>query len=129
MFSNPNEFVVYLQVNSPRLRKVWWKPEYSIREYGFNPHLSLYRGPDANLARILEQFLKHEELEILTSEFRIVRQVSKQVPIDDLPRTKWPEVEMLIGGHVRPNLLARLQTVVERYHRRTASPEFSSPRT
>lgn len=45
-FSNPNEHVVFVSVESRALRRIWWKPDYSIRQYGFNPHISLYRGPD-----------------------------------------------------------------------------------
>src|SRR5262245_1275972 len=52
-FRNKQEEVVFLKVDSPHLREVWWKPDFSIREYGFEPHVSLYRGRDALFANLV----------------------------------------------------------------------------
>lgn len=38
-FTNPGQHVVYLSCNAPKLKDVWWKPDYS-----FVPHLTLYNG-------------------------------------------------------------------------------------
>lgn len=118
LFSNPHEDVVYLRVNSPNLRKCWWKPDYPMYKYGFNPHFSIYRGSDRLLADKLYRFFDHEKLEILCAEFRLVTHVSRQMKFlpDDVPLTEYPFHE-LIAGNIRENLLDRLRVVVNRHQR------------
>lgn len=113
-FSNPTEEVVFLRVNSPNLRRIWWKPDFPIKKYGFNPHISLYRGQDQELARALLKFLQHENLDLKCAEFKFVTHVQKQMFLFK-PRVPTTLVDT---GRVRPNLLDRLQLVVNRYHRR-----------
>lgn len=38
-FINPGQHVVYLSCDAPKLKDIWWKPDYS-----FVPHLTLYNG-------------------------------------------------------------------------------------
>lgn len=50
-FTNRHEEVVFLDVDSPSLRTVWWKRDYPIKAHGYRPHISLYRGRDSVFAR------------------------------------------------------------------------------
>src|SRR5687768_9348826 len=61
-FSNPGEHVVYFKVNSAHLRDVWWKPSFPIEKYGFEPHISIYRGPDGNLADVVTRFMAAQNI-------------------------------------------------------------------
>jgi hypothetical protein len=71
-FTNPSEEVVYIRVESPQLRTIWWKPDYPISAYGYNPHISLYRGPDHALADRLASFEPLTEVVFNCAEYRIV---------------------------------------------------------
>jgi len=77
-FSNPGEETVLSRIDSPNLRKIWWKPDFSIEKFGFNPHISLYRGPDAHFADRIAAFLEQEEITLLCAEYRLVPHVTKQ---------------------------------------------------
>lgn len=116
-FSNPLEEVVYVNVTSPNLRRVWWKPDYPIERFGFNPHISLYRGPDSDLATRVETFFKHENLRLLCAEFRIVAHVSRSAQLEifepQVPRA------LVATGRVSPNLLERLTVLALRQQRRS----------
>lgn len=113
-FSNPSEEVVYLTVESTHLRSVWWKPDYGIGKYGFNPHISIYRGQSRSFAESLERFFRHENLDLLCSEFRVVTHVTRQLAIFE-PRVPTAFIET---GRVRPGLLDRLRTLSLRHERR-----------
>ena len=120
-FSNPNEHVVFLSVSSPALRRIWWKRDYSIKKYGFTPHISLYRGDDEALATALERFFHWEKPQIYCAEFRIVSTVSKQGEMfpRDVPVARYPFHRML-RGNIQPNLLSRLEVAVSRAKRRSS---------
>lgn len=60
-FSNPDGEVVFVHVDSPHLPEVWWKPSFPE----FNPHISIYRGSDRNLADVVERFLHEAKLEVM----------------------------------------------------------------
>ncbi len=77
-FRNPREDVVFLRVDSPNLRKVWYKPDYPVGRYGFMPHISIYRGQDELLADLLQGFLAQEALDLECAEFRFVTQIARQ---------------------------------------------------
>jgi len=61
-FTLSDRMYVYIQTHSPAIRKIWWKGDYPIFKYGFNPHITLYEGPKLKAVQI-EQFLKKEKLE------------------------------------------------------------------
>lgn len=117
-FENRSEHVVYLAVRSPRLRSVWWKPDYPIGTYGFNPHLTLYRGTSTALATAVERFFLHEDLKAHCAEYRIVSVLTKQeeMLMPRVPVTLYPFHEH-IDGKIRPNLLSRLEMTVNRARR------------
>ena len=125
-FSNPGERVVFLHVASPNLRSVWWKPTYPIRDHGFTPHISLYRGSDADFADQVADFLEHEQLELLCTEYVLKVYQRHGLPfVAERPETpsltRWPATL----GRVDPLLLSRLQRLVDEYrrdsHRRPSS--------
>ena len=68
-FREPEE-VVFLRVDSPNLRKVCWKRDYPKKD-GHEPHISLYRGPDATFADEFADFLAREALELFCTEYRL----------------------------------------------------------
>lgn len=113
-FSNPREGVVFLRVGSPNLRRVWWKPDYPLRSFGFNPHISLFRSDDRDLVERVHRFFLHEGLDLKCAEFLVTPYVSRQLEI--FPG-KLPEA-LVATGRVRLGLLDRLDTVVKRHRRR-----------
>ena len=117
-FNNPGEQVVFLGVASPNLRSVWWKPTYPIRDHGFTPHISLYRGSDVVFADRVADFLKREQLELLCAVYELKVYKRHGLPfIADRPETRsiapWPAA----SGRVDPLLLRRLQRLVDEYRR------------
>ena len=115
-FSNGSEEVVYFSVKNPGLRRVWWKPDFPISEYGFHPHLSVYRGTDRGLATKVRKFLEREDLKLFCIEFRLVTYVSRQLPLFSevlkVPRS------LIASGRVEASFLNRLSLVVDRHNRK-----------
>lgn len=120
-FNNENEEVVFLRVDSPNLRRVWWKPDYPIGKFGFNPHISLYRGKDVALAEALELFFRHEGIELFCAEFRLVSAVTRQqeMLVPPVPVSLFP-FHAILDGKIRENFLSRLDVVITRVRRRSA---------
>lgn len=116
-FTNPDEEVVYFQVESPHLRDIWYKPTFQISEFGFNPHLSLYRGKDPQLAELITSFLTGEKIELLCAEFRLVPYVTKQIPLIPLPDVKvYQSFPGLIGsGRIHETFISRLTRLTDQY--------------
>lgn len=71
-FSNRNEEVVYFKVNSPNLQAASWKRDYPVARYGFEPHISVYRGEDSEFADAAAQFLASRNIQVNCAEYRIV---------------------------------------------------------
>ena len=70
MFRNPDEIVVFIRVHSVALSEVWWKPDFPKERYGFNPHISLFKSENVELALAVLNFLKKEELKLISHNFR-----------------------------------------------------------
>lgn len=64
-FNNNDKYVVYLKVKSKVIRELWWKPDYPISQYGFNPHITLYEGRNKAKAMAITKFIKKENLAFL----------------------------------------------------------------
>ena len=116
-FSNPGEQVVYLTVDSPQLRRIWWKPDYPIGEFGFNPHISLYRGPDRALANRLLCFQPLAALKLLCAEFELVPSVksaSAQRELGWADYDRAPNHERLMASAGMPaDFFHRLREIVD----------------
>lgn len=123
-FENQDEKVVYLRVDSPNLRKVWWKPSYPIKDHGYKPHISLYRGYDAVFARRVADFLMREQLDLYCSDYRLT--VHRRVPLPLVDRLREGSAAEPFGeaGQVDSSLLERLGRVVDQ-HRRYVLPAES----
>lgn len=112
-FSNPGQEVVFLHVDSPNLRRVWWKPNYPITKYGYTPHISLYRGVDAAFADRLAGFLRRERLGLVCNEFRLTVHLSDGLRFGADPPPPLEEADRLNkGGGVHQSLLVRLRGFV-----------------
>lgn len=62
-FELPEKHIVFLRSHSRAIRRIWWKRDYPILRYGFNPHITLFEGPP-DQAREVETFLKREQIEL-----------------------------------------------------------------
>lgn len=126
-FGNAGEEVVFLHVTSPNLRRIWWKPDYPISKFGFNPHISIYRGEDVELAEAIERFFGHEEIRFLCAEYRITTHVTRQ---KDMFHVEVPIARLLSrfeeSGSLRENFLSRLGLVVLRHQRRSSNRTTSN---
>lgn len=112
VFHNKNEAVVYYQVGSQNLRKVWHKPDYP----GFNPHISIYRGTDVKFANLLKKFLDKNRVELLCSQFEVTNYVSKQKDLfPERQNRKKQFVGLLKSGKLDPMFLDRLARFVAAY--------------
>ena len=72
--------IVYLKVNSPHLRKIWHKPDFPVKEYGFNPHITLFEGSPDDAERVYD-FLRREDLSLLSHDYEIVQYASKNMEL------------------------------------------------
>ncbi len=114
MFENDGNYVVYIRVSGKWLGELWWKPDYPIEKYGFNPHISLYIGSDRILAEKIRQFLKKEGLKLLCRDFRITPYTSRQTdmfPHEPLPiKHNFPKISY--HRLVKPDIIRRAKNIV-----------------
>ena len=116
IFSNSDETVVYYCVSSENLHRVWYKPDFPVKAFGFNPHISVYRGSDQRFAELLKKFLDQYRLELLCTKFRVTPYVSKQAELFPEVRTNRNQfVELIESGRLHPMFLDRLDRFVRAY--------------
>lgn len=115
-FSNSSEEVVYLNVDSPNLKEIWWKPKYSMKKHGFHPHLSVYRGTDSLFADKLANLLEKERINLLCAEFCFVSHLRKQLGLfpRDVPMSEHFR-RLVISGRVSSNFIKKLEQMVKNY--------------
>lgn len=80
-FHNQRESIVYLKVQHPSLRRLWWKPDYPISKYGFNPHLTLYAGENRVFADAIYDLLAKRQFALISHANKIATSTSKQEPL------------------------------------------------
>ena len=127
IFQNQTGNVVYIRVHSDSLKKIWWKPDFPVKKFGFNPHITLHETPDIGFARTISNFLEKENIELICHEFRLIPFVSKQgefFPFDPSLRGR-PFEGISKRPHVRPDILHRAASVVEEYRSRRAGSGIS----
>jgi len=118
-FSNPQEEVVFLRVDSPHLRDVWWKPDYRVSQHGFEPHVSLYRGHDRKFADVAAEFLRREKIDLLCAEYQLVSRRPRQLDLFYGVAPRSTRLTRLTNtGRVVPRILGRLRELVAEYQRR-----------
>lgn len=69
-FEFPDRHVVYIRSNSPSIRKIWWKRDFPIVNFGFNPHITLFEGAPLAAAKI-EKFLRQERIELFCRQLSL----------------------------------------------------------
>ena len=114
MFENPDAYVVYIKVSGNRLREVCWKPEFPKKTYGCNPHISLYRGTDKELAEKVLDFLHKEPLKLICRDFKLTPYTSKQLAL--FPPKNTPFERYLLQPSndylVKPDIVQRAANLV-----------------
>ncbi len=116
IFENDNEVVIYLAVTHKYLRSVSWKRDYPVAVYGFNPHISLYVGPDRGRAERLLDFLKQERLELICRDFRVTAFRQKEMLLFDVANDAQFFFPGLINkGKIRADFMLRLQRALDRH--------------
>lgn len=102
--------VVYLKVQHPKLRKVWWKPDFPIKTFGFNPHITIFEGNDAARAHAVLEFLQNERFSVLTWDFEVTARVSDHRDLFSEPlRKSEPFLKLINRGLVRADILNRFE--------------------
>lgn len=115
-FTNPDQEVVFLHVHSPNLRKIWWKPSYPIKDYGYTPHISLYRGNDSSFADLVAGFLEQEQLQLTCNEHRLTVHLSDGLRFGtDRPGAVGERGWCFEDERIAPTFLPRLQRLVAAY--------------
>ena len=117
VFQNQKESVVYIRAHSKSLKKIWKKPDFPKKKFGFNPHITLHKTTDIRFANMISDFLKREEIELICHEFRLIAFTSKQGDLF-LPDPDRRDRNLV---HSNSNVLHRVANVVEEYRRRYAS--------
>lgn len=131
MFQNETENIVYIGAYSNSLKQVWWKPDFPFKDFGFHPHISLYKTPDLAFARTISDFLRGEGIKLLCNDFRLTTYTSKQqylFPTDPLPHGRcFRRLSDL--GLVHSDILHRATKLVEKYRTEFSSNKDRGPDT
>lgn len=71
-FDNQKEHIVYLKISDKnlKLRKVWWKPDFPMKQYGFNPHITVFRGAKDDADKVHE-FLLSQHIQLPINNFQL----------------------------------------------------------
>jgi len=108
-FQSGDSTTVFLKVQHPKLLQIWWKPDYPVKTFGFNPHITLYEGLDTARVQRLEAFLRREGIKLVTNEFAVTPYVSDHrdlFPVDQGGETLF--LRLINHGLVRADVLDRL---------------------
>lgn len=128
-FEFPNSSIVYLRADSEAMRRIWYKPDFPTKIFGFNPHVTLYSGPDKKLAEKLVAFLKAEDIRLLCHRFRLVEYVRKQN--DMFNDEERPNAVHFLGltnrRLVRADILQRAHNVVRKHQRELQEQHLNGP--
>ncbi len=119
IFCNHETYIVYIKVSSPALKKIWWKPDFPIEKYGFNPHITLYKGYDEVLANIIYNFLDSEQIKLVCHQARLTPFASKQkelFPYGDIPNERH-FLNLSNKRMVRADILQRASNIVSEYQK------------
>nr|WP_314623323.1 hypothetical protein [uncultured Noviherbaspirillum sp.] len=82
-FDSSKEHVVFLKLNGEKLRQVWWKPDYPIKDHGFHPHLTVFRGSKDEADRVYD-FLCNQNIGFNVKRYQLRTDVlgQKQKELD-----------------------------------------------
>ena len=127
MFRNSEENVVFIRVTSNALKKIWWKPDFPKKQFGFNPHISLHKTTNLEYAEVISNFLSEEDIKLICHRFRLVNYFSRQgelFPSNPTPRSD-DFRELANRQLIRPDILLRASRVVEAYRRKFVDNELA----
>ncbi len=130
-FSNPDSQVVYLEVVNDKFGKIWYKPDFPVRKYGRNPHITLYKGQDKNRAEAVWRFLRNERLALRCDEFRLYCHGSKTSGLfDHTTANANSSFQALVDlGKVKFDILERAMAAVNDHKFAEAMPTHKDPYT
>ena len=69
MFANGDEFFVYFKAHISDLESVFWKRDFPIKQYGFNPHITILKTKDRHYAEEVLYFLNSLSIQIKIKSF------------------------------------------------------------
>lgn len=115
VFHNEGRHILFIKVHHENLKKIWWKPDFPVGEYGFNPHITLYSGRERMLVEKVAEFLKEEKLSLLSTRFKLATHASKQEDLFHVPDMAFrPPLELINRGKVSVTFFMRLERVVRK---------------
>lgn len=104
-FENGHKGIVHIKARSKAIRRLWWKPDYPIERFGFNPHVTLFEG-DIEFAKKVRSFLRNERLEFLCTDLSLRFHDTKQ-------RDLFSQTENII---VSRQIVERRSPLIKPYH-------------
>lgn len=117
MFASLDGYVIYLGVHAKNLEKIWHKPDYPIKKFGFNPHITLYSGRDLGHAKRILEFLNNEKLDFKTNKFQLVEYVSGQRGLIrhhvDTKDEQFPN--LIAANKITPGIIQRAKRAVRKF--------------
>lgn len=69
------------KVNAPALKRVWDKPDFPKKKFGFNPHITLYKGDKAvaeKIKKLIELKNKFKGLVITSKDIEVKKSIIGQ---------------------------------------------------
>jgi len=125
-FDNRDSYVVYIKVHSEALRKIWWKPDFPIEKFGFNPHITLYKGKDEVLADKILLFLQEEQITLACHQARLAPFASKQGELfayDEIPIEKH-FLTLSNNRNVRADILQRAARLISNHRKSLVGEKY-----
>jgi hypothetical protein len=115
-------------VSSTPLKKIWWKPDFPIEKYGFNPHVTLFKGRESVLADEILKFLKHEDIALLCHDFRLTPYAAKQAdmfPVEPAPLNR-QFLQLSNRRLIKADVLQRAANLIRRHKAGSAAAGSAS---
>jgi hypothetical protein len=87
IFEFNEQFFCVFKVKAPRLEEIWKKPDFPQKKYGFNPHITLYRGNKETAITIKKKVKSIKNifnLSIMSNEIEIKKSIigQRELPLD-----------------------------------------------
>ena len=112
IFLNRDTYIVYLKVICNNLRgHLWRKPDYKDE---INPHITLYKGSDKNIAEAVLEFLKKENISLECKDYGIITHTQRQRELfSKPPKSDEPDIYNLEQGEcIKKGILSRAADVL-----------------
>lgn len=133
-FTTAGEYVVYLKVSATNatanLNRITKKHDFPKARFGFNPHVTVYAGPDRRTADKAYAFLRREQLELLCRDFGLgVHAVSPQYEMFPIvaDKAEGGYAGLVARGTVREGIVDRARHFLDESGLPPASAKTLSP--